>query len=815
MTRRWLASCGALLVGVSLATATMAQEPSALADKIKELRRQWAAAEEPSLETKPAPARPATDHPAVGAAPARQSGIPQIEPDALIPNNLFSPTKVEFADRARASRTSLPQATADTKQSAIDRAQSAVKRPSVFGNTGGLPAPVATARRSPTQRPHVNFDADDLSSDLSGVEPDRAAAATKTESSASSSSPVVADDFAAGLAQEADNSTARKPAPDAAEPTTSRGPISLPTNTQEAVSRPPVKGLTPRPAATKADDRYGPSEHVADTNPIRDDSQQAAEAFQVGQHGQSASAGAALESLPVAPRGSLTGQAAEASRESFNEAERDSAIGPSVLVTNQAPAITSDIRGPKQIAIGREASYRVRLQNLGASAAEGVVATVRIPSWAEVVNTTATSGAVRQLAADGAAATLEWQISRLDAQSNEALSIDLIPRVSRPLELGVTWTHDPVRTRTIVEVQEPKLHLEVTGPEEVLFGQSHVYRLTLSNPGTGVAENVRINLLPPGGGAKAVSTFEVGNLAAGATKTAEVELTAREAGKLSVQAVAIADGNLKSEAKKELFCRKPELEVDWRGPEMQYAGTAATYFFRVRNPGTAAADDVSVRVSLPEGAEFVSASDGHVLDKTKHEVAWRVGSLGPGDDCYMELRTTVNTPGENKLSITATTAAGDLTDSKIGVTKVVALADLKLDVSDPAGPVAVGDEAIYEIRVTNRGASAAEDVNVVGLFSAGLDPEAIEGASYTVADGRVSFRTISKLPAGQNVVLEIRARATEAGTHVFRAEVLCRDLEIKLAAEETTRFYDSQQASHELQPTSQAARGASYEATAH
>ena len=185
-----------------------------------------------------------------------------------------------------------------------------------------------------------------------------------------------------------------------------------------------------------------------------------------------------------------------------------------------------------------------------------------------------------------------------------------MPRASRPLELGVTWTHDPSNTRTVVEVQEPKLKLEVTGPDEVLFGKSHVYRLTLSNPGTGVAENVRINLLPPGGGEEAVSTFEVGDLAPGASKTAEVELTAREAGKLSVQAVAVAEGDLKSEATKELFCRKPELEVDWRGPETQYAGTLATYFFRVRNPGTAAADDVSVRVNLPAGAEFVSASEG-------------------------------------------------------------------------------------------------------------------------------------------------------------------------------------------------------------
>ena len=38
-------------------------------------------------------------------------------------------------------------------------------------------------------------------------------------------------------------------------------------------------------------------------------------------------------------------------------------------------------------------------------------------------------------------------------------------------------------------------------------------------------------------------------------------------------------------------------------------------------------------------------------------------------------------------------------------------------------------------------------------------------------------------------MLRIRAHAAQAGTHVFRAEVLCSDLEIKLAAEETTRFY--------------------------
>jgi uncharacterized repeat protein (TIGR01451 family) len=377
----------------------------------------------------------------------------------------------------------------------------------------------------------------------------------------------------------------------------------------------------------------------------------------------------------------------------------------------------------------------------------------------------------------------------LDARASESLIVRLVPRSSRPLELGVNYTVAPIASRAVVEVQEPKLAIHVTGPDEVMFGKPQLFRLTITNPGTGTAENVKIDLLPPGGGEAAVSSHPLGNLASGASKTVEVELTAREAGKLAVKAHAAAEGGLAADADKEIFCRKAELEVDWRGPEQKYAGTQATYFFRVRNPGTAPAEDVIVRVTLPEGAEYAGASEGQSLDADRREVSWRVGALGPGDDYYMELKCLMKSPGANQLKVAAATAAGDLTANKLAETKVVALADLKLEVSDPSGPIAVGEETVYEIHVKNRGASAARDVNIVALFSEGIEPDQVEGALYSVADGRVSFRTIEELPAGRQISLRIRAHAVQPGTHVFRAEVLCRDLEIKLAAEETTRFY--------------------------
>jgi uncharacterized repeat protein (TIGR01451 family) len=482
-------------------------------------------------------------------------------------------------------------------------------------------------------------------------------------------------------------------------------------------------------------------------------------------------------------------------KEAFGEALSVASGGdPNVLASNQTPILNADIRGPKQILIGREAVYRVRLQNQSDVPAEGIVATVRIPAGAEIMNANATQGVVQQSQDAQQKGQMQWQISRLDRHAGETLEVRLVPRENRPLELGVTWTIAPVGSRAVVEVQEPKLQLEVAGPTEVFFDRPQVFKLTISNPGTGPAENVKIELLPPsakdGAGKEAVTSHPLGDLPPGGSQTVEVELTAREAGKLFVKAIATAEGGLSSNASREVFCRKPELEVDWRGPATKYAGTLATYFLRVRNPGTAPAEDVTVKCSLPEGAEFTSASEGQMFDTKTREISWRVGTLRPGDDNYMEVKCVLKNAGTNQLKITAATAGGNLSDTKTASTNVVALADLKLDVIDPSGPVAVGSPAVYEIHIRNRGANSAKEVNVVGLFSEGVEPEQAEGAMYTVADGRVSFKTVEELAAGHEVVLRIRAHAVQPGTHIFRAEVLCRDLEIKLAAEETTRFYN-------------------------
>ena len=465
--------------------------------------------------------------------------------------------------------------------------------------------------------------------------------------------------------------------------------------------------------------------------------------------------------------------------------------GGETLLSSKQPVIVSRVEGPRQIMVGREATYRVVLENSSEADARGLSAEVRIPDWAEVVDVNSTSGTVERSDIDGTGA-LRWQLQQLAGRSAQSLSVRLIPRSGKPLNLSVAWTQAAIASQTMVEVQEPKLEMKISGPQEVLFNKAQRFQLSLRNPGTGSAENVIIKLVPPGCDEASASSHTVGVLEAGAVKEIELELTAREAGELTMKASATASGGLHSEAVRNVLCRKAELELDWRGPAEKYAGTEASYYFRVRNAGTADTDAVAMRIKLPQGVKLVSASEGYKLDSQKGEITWQVESIAAGQAEFMQLNCEVVRAGMNRFDVSAQTASGDLKSSKAIETNVMAIADLKLTVSDPKGPVPVGETAIYEIRIRNRGTTDAQNVGVVGLFSAGIDPNAVEGAQFSVRDGRVSIHPINTLPAGEEMVLKIRAVAKQAGTHVFRAEVSCEDLDIKLAAEETTKFYEDQ-----------------------
>jgi uncharacterized repeat protein (TIGR01451 family) len=461
--------------------------------------------------------------------------------------------------------------------------------------------------------------------------------------------------------------------------------------------------------------------------------------------------------------------------------------GDELLFTRHTPKLVVETAGPRQINVGRTAVYKVRVTNEGGAEVENTVVSVDVPAWAEIVGVEATSGDTH-LPTSAADTGISWMIDRVAAGSDELMTLRLVPRESRTFDLAVHYTVSPPASQTLVEVQEPKLSMALSGPSEVFYGEEIVYKLTVSNPGSGDAENVVVRLLPAADSDAATAQHTLGTIPAGESRVMELELNARQAGNMMIHAESSADGGLMASVREDVLVRRADLDVEMTGPNFQYAGTEATYKVRVRNPGNATAQDVDVTTMLPPGAKYVASSGGGRLDSKQLSVTWKLNSLQPGAEHVFDLKCQPGMSGLNRHEVVVTAADG-LRDATVLETEVEALADLELSVKDPKGPVPVAQQTKYEIVIRNRGAEAATGVEAVAYFSEGIEPLAVEGGGHEILPGQVIFDVIPTIGAGQEVSLMISAEASRAGNHSFRVELRCDSLDTRLAAEETTRFF--------------------------
>jgi uncharacterized repeat protein (TIGR01451 family) len=461
-----------------------------------------------------------------------------------------------------------------------------------------------------------------------------------------------------------------------------------------------------------------------------------------------------------------------------------------VLFARKGPVLGVETMGPRKISVGKESVFEVSLNNTGEVAAEELVVFVSVPAWAEVQSTEPTVGTAQTMpatATDGMG-VVQWHVGHMNAKGQERLALRLIPRQSKPFDLAVRWEYKPIASQAMIEVQEPKLTLQLEGPREVLYGQKESYRLKLNNTGTGNADNVAIMLMPLGAGENVAASHKLGTLKAGEEKTLDVELTARQAGNLTIQVDVRADGGVHTEASEEVLVRRAALKIDIDGPKIQFLGQQAAFTIHVRNTGTAIAKNIQLSSVLPTGAKYVSGVEKANLDSKGNKVDWTLDKLAPEMEQTYTLHCNLNSTGANRLEVSAS-GDDDLNAIAAVNTRVESVANLVMNVVDPSGPIAVGDSAPYEIHVRNRGTKVADNVEVFVYFSRGIEPVAAEGAPNRMMPGQVVFLPIASIEPGAEIVLKVQGKAEIAGNHVFRAEAHCKPLGARLISEATNLYY--------------------------
>jgi len=450
-----------------------------------------------------------------------------------------------------------------------------------------------------------------------------------------------------------------------------------------------------------------------------------------------------------------------------------------VVVASEIPGIRVITEGPSEILIRELTQYEVRVENRGSIDATGVIVRTALPPWAEVTGHNASIGSITPIGeeSDG---QVEWIIDSLPAGVVERLFVRIKAVKPGAFDVATNWTSLPQTHSATVTVREPKLTVEIEGPDEIIYGKSQKYRVRVMNPGDGVASNVMFTLAP---NADDAMKQPIGNIPAGKEASFEIELTARDQGELKIQGAASGDLDLRAVAKKSVAVASAKIDATLTGPPLKYQGTDAVYQLLVTNSGRVISESIAAEVRIPAGVEYLGGIESARVQGDR--LIWNVKSLSPGESLNYEFNCKMAQTGNHQLTFNCNgTAAGR---ANVGLETVVeAIADLKLAVFDPPAPAAVGVEVTYEIVVDNRGSKAAENVRVVAQFGHGIEPLRVNGHAGDVVTGQVLFAPIARIEPASQVRLKIIAKADKPGDHRFRAEV--RSGETVLVAEEATVY---------------------------
>lgn len=449
-----------------------------------------------------------------------------------------------------------------------------------------------------------------------------------------------------------------------------------------------------------------------------------------------------------------------------------------------APHVSVEWLKTSAINVGQECEVELVVRNVGDVLASDVEVTAFFP------NTVRLTSAIPKPAE--ASDRVVWRFPRLAASEQHSLKVKLIPSTRGDLAASaqVRFTGAAVAS---FQVAEPLLKVALKAPSSVMIGDPIAQLITISNPGTGAAHDVKIEAILTDGlehvRGKRVE-MEIGSLNPGETRTVRLGLAAIKGGKQSVSVTAVSSSELADAASNELEVVAPSLKIAVSGPGLRYKGRAAKYVVEVTNDGTVPNNNVRVSQVIAKGFSYVSADRGGKFDPSQNAVHWFLGRLEPGQTLAVNCELLATELGDFKHLVQVASDAGVRGDSSID-TKVEGASALSMEIVDLDDPVEVGTETAYEIRLKNDGSKAATDVAIRCDLAAGIELVNATGPTNGALSGhKLAFQPIAEIPAGGHVVYRVHVRSGAEGNHRLRVELTSSSMTEPLSLEESTKFYN-------------------------
>lgn len=473
-------------------------------------------------------------------------------------------------------------------------------------------------------------------------------------------------------------------------------------------------------------------------------------------------------------------------------------------VTWQNPDLSVSVSAPKNLGLNQEivVSYAVAGARAGDTGALTLVAT--IPSGMELIRTEP------RAAVDSD--ELIWTIPEDGKSRREPMkAVFRSTQAGEAILSASVRSHDGLSSRssTVVQIGESKLIVKLDGPSTGFVGESLSFRITVTNPGDGLVERVRVQARLAEGletTSKQTRLEEtVASLEPGQSKTISLPVSARRVGKLSIQAGASTGDLVSAPQTAAVEVQDAQLSVTVHGPSKGYVGQEVTWQLVVRNSGGVPLGKVAVKAALPPEVTFLKATDGGRM--SGKQVVWELGDAPANQE-----RTIAVTATCSKLvgrAVVSATVSGTPMADREGVIRPVSLVKpigsskpaevpleitgipaLQMSVKDSDDPINVGQRTSYVIKVKNAGTMAARRVEVQAEIPASMRAiRATKGGQAGQIDGqRVTFSTIDSLAPNAEASFVVEVEGSTPGEARFRAEVRSPVLAQPLRTEEPTRI---------------------------
>jgi len=440
---------------------------------------------------------------------------------------------------------------------------------------------------------------------------------------------------------------------------------------------------------------------------------------------------------------------------------------------------------PSEVIANKPYTYEIKVTNVTSNKLEGVEIVESVPAGLKLAD-----------AIQGATLHVDGQTARIGVGS-------LNPGESKTIKIGATATQagavsgcSAISYNTSLclglNVVSPALTANATLPDgDVLLCDRIPLKVTVSNSGTGLARNIKVTDTLPDGlttldGVKELS-LDIGNLAAGESKTVEVLLKASKTGSYATQLEATGDDLPAQSVAANVNVRQPRLVVSKAGPKNIFVGAPFNYELEVENKGDGIARAAILTDNLPSGFEVVDASDNATVAAGR--VTWQVGDLAPGAKRKVLLTVRGTAIGTARNSVTAQADCADPATVS-AETQVAGVPAILLEAVDSPDPIQIGQDTVYTVTVTNQGSIPLTNVKVVNTIEGGMEFLSAGGATEGKLEGsEIKFAPIATLAPGATAVFTVKIKAVESKVVIFKTRASSDQLNRDSTDEESTNFY--------------------------